>query len=363
MLVEAAIGDLEADGVVVVEIAEGGMAKITASRGVPEPLARWSGEADAVGSELGRHLLALSGDTFAQAHPLLLVSTGGLFGSLVLLFKKANEPTLRELQVARALADLAAVAMARASQIQKLTQANAELRASREALARTEKLRALGQMAAGVSHDLKNLLNPISMHVQIAQRALGRSDPAEASKSLDEMRAVLRRGVETVDRLRAFSRQAPEPRAQKVALTALAREAMAIARPRMSSRSGALSRLVEELEEVPTVLGRADEIVTAIVNLVVNAIDAMPDGGNVTVRTSVRDGRVCVTVADTGPGIPPEVQARVFEPFFTTKGEEGTGLGLAMVFATMQRHGGSVTLDTEPGKGASFTLSFPPSLA
>ncbi len=361
LLVDVAIEHVQADGVVVVEVTEEGTARTTASRNVPEALSAWSGEADAIGGELGPHLLRSSGKHFAHAHPLLLVSSGGLFGALVLLFKKANEPTDRKLQVARALADLAAVAMGRAAQIHRLVLTNAELRASREALARTEKLRALGQMAAGVSHDLKNILNPLSMHAQIAQRALGRNDAARANASLDEMRSVIRRGVETVERLRAFSRQAPEARAQEVDLNVLTREAMAIARPRMSSRSGALSRIIEELDEIPHVVGRPDEIVTAIVNLVVNAIDATPEGGTITLRTGMSDGRVCVTVADTGPGIPQEVQARVFEPFFTTKGAEGTGLGLAMVFATMQRHGGAVSLATEPGKGAVFTLSFPPS--
>jgi signal transduction histidine kinase len=359
LLVEAAVEHVNADGAVVVEITESGTARAVASRDVPEALAGWTGEADAIGSELGEELLRMSRRKFAHAHPLLLVSTGGLFGAMVLLFKKSNEPSPGKLPVARALVDLAAIAMGRAAQVSKLVQANTDLRASREALARTEKLRALGQMAAGVSHDLKNILNPLSMHAQIAQRAIGRNNPAQATESLEEMRAVIRRGVETVERLRAFSRQAPEARAQRVDLSLLAREAVAIARPRMSSRPGALSRVVEELAEVAPVVGRAEEIVAAIVNLVANAIDATPDGGTITLRTATLDGRVCITVADTGPGIPQEVQARVFEPFFTTKGAEGTGLGLAMVFATMQRHGGSVSLQTEPGKGAAFTLAFP----
>jgi signal transduction histidine kinase len=102
-----------------------------------------------------------------------------------------------------------------------------------------------------------------------------------------------------------------------------------------------------------------DEVLSAVVNLVVNAIDAMPEGGIVKVSTGARDEGVAVTVADNGPGMSPEVQARVFEPFFTTKGAEGTGLGLAMVFATMQRHSGAVSLETSPGNGARFTLWFP----
>ncbi|MGD0529392.1 MAG: HAMP domain-containing sensor histidine kinase, partial [Polyangiaceae bacterium] len=190
-------------------------------------------------------------------------------------------------------------------------------------------------------------------------RAIARGNTEQANQSLDEMAGVIVRGVETIDRLRAFSRQAPDTLAKKVDLNGLTREAVAIARPRMASRVGALCRIHEELGEVPPVVGRPDEIIGAVVNLVVNAIDAMPDGGTIAVRTGVTDGRAFLTVADTGPGMTPEVQARVFEPFFTTKGSEGTGLGLANVFATMQRHGGAVSLETSPGNGAAFTLSFP----
>jgi signal transduction histidine kinase len=358
LLADAAVEHVGADASVVLEIAPGGSVHVAASRDVPEAIARWTGEADAIGSQLGTQLLHHSAGKFKHAHPILLVSTGGLFGALV-LFGSQDLPGDQKLQIARGLADLAAIALGRAMQISQLAQANAELRASREVLARTQKLRALGQMAAGVSHDLKNMLNPLSMHAQIVQRAIARQDIAQANQSLEEMRQVIRRGVETVERLRAFSRQSPETRAQEGDLNALVREAIAIARPRMSSRATALSHIVEQLGEVSPIVARADEIVAAVVNLVVNAMDAMSGGGTITLTTGQADGQVFLRVADDGPGMTPEVQSHVFEPFFTTKGAEGTGLGLAMVFATMQRHGGSVSLETEPGKGAVFTLSFP----
>jgi signal transduction histidine kinase len=359
LLADAAIDHVSADGAVIVELTETGLARVAASRAVPEAMARWTGDVDALDSGLGTQFLRLGATTFARAQALPLVSTGGLFGALVLFFADDKDPGDRKMHVARGLADMAAIAMGRAAHIAKLAQVNAELRASREALARTEKLRALGQMAAGLSHDLKNILNPLSMHAQIVKRAIARGNTEQANQSLDEMGAVIHRGVETIDRLRTFSRQSAEAPAKKVDLALLARESVAIARPRMSSRVAALSRILEELGDVPPVLGHADEIVGAVVNLVANAIDAMPEGGTITVRTGVTDGRAFLTVADSGPGMTPEVQARVFEPFFTTKGAEGTGLGLANVFATMQRHGGSVALETEPGKGAAFTLSFP----
>jgi signal transduction histidine kinase len=359
LLADAAIDHVSADGAVVVELSEAHAARVTASRDVPEAMAKWTGAGDSVDSQLGTQFLRLGARRFARAHSLPLVSAGGLLGALVLFFAAGNEPNDRKMHVARGLTDMAAVAMGRAADAAELARANEELRVSREALVRTEKLRALGQMAAGLSHDLKNILNPLSLHTQIVKRAIARGASDQANQSLDEMAGIIHRGVETIDRLRAFSRQSPGTRAQRIDLNALMREAVAIARPRMSARVAAQSRIVEDLGEVPSVVGRADEVIGAVVNLLVNAIDAMPGGGTITLRTGAVEGRAFVTVADSGPGMTPEVQARVFEPFFTTKGAEGTGLGLANVFATMLRHGGAVSLETEPGKGAAFTLTFP----
>ena len=359
LLAAAAIDHVHADGAAVVEVVDGGKLRVSASRDVPEALVWWQEEADLVGEEVGERLIAASGGRFGRATTLPLVSRGGLFGMLVLLFVGERELDEGARQIAGALADLSAIALGRAQEVSKLARTNAELRAARDALARTEKLRALGQMAAGIQHDLRNVLNPLSMHLQIVERALTKGDTATARASIDECKGVVRRGTEMLDRLRSFSRQSPEGAAQEVDLGVLAREAIGIARPRMSARSGALCRIVEELTDVPPVVARGEEIVAAVVNLVVNAIDAMPSGGTITVKTGQSEHEAWISVADTGPGMSPEVQARVFEPFFTTKGAEGTGLGLAMVFATMQRHRGRVSLESAPGQGATFTLTFP----
>jgi len=237
-----------------------------------------------------------------------------------------------------------------------------ELRDSkvREALARSEKLRVLGQMAAGISHDLKNILNPLSLHLQLAARGNARGDPQQVDQTLGDMKQALKRGVDLVERLRRFSRQTPDSAVVAVDLNGLAREAMQLAGSRMTSGSGRLSRMVEDFGAPPPIVGQPSEIVSALLNLLVNAIDAMPDSGTITVTTGEEGGGGWIRVADDGPGMSLEVRARVFDPFFTTKGTEGTGLGLAMVYATMDRHKGNVRLDTEPGKGAAFTLWFPP---
>lgn len=233
-------------------------------------------------------------------------------------------------------------------------------RRAEEALARSEKLRALGQMAAGVAHDLKNILSPLSLHLQFVGRAIDRRELGEAKESVAEMQQVLARGVQTIERLRNYSRQAPESRPEEVDLDRLVHEASEIAKPRMASRGGRLPRFREELGAPPRFPGQPGDIVSALVNLIVNAIDALGErGGTITLRSGQTDGQIWAQVVDDGPGMPKEIEERVFEPFFTTKGDEGTGLGLAMVYACMLRHGGSVKLETAEGKGTTFTLSFP----
>lgn len=237
----------------------------------------------------------------------------------------------------------------------------AELRRSEELLVRSEKLRALGEMAAGISHDLKNLLNPLSLYLQVLERAVAAGNTVDAKQSLDEMKRILAHGVQTVERLRDYGKKSGETDLVPVDLDRLAAEAAALTQPKMNT-DGRRFRVVEDLHDPPHVRGRPGEILSAIVNLLVNAADAMRESGKgdvIRITTGEANGRCFVRVADDGPGIPPDVAARVFEPFFTTKGDEGTGLGLAMVQGAAQRHGGEVTLETAPGSGAVFTLWFP----
>jgi signal transduction histidine kinase len=343
----------------VFEVTTTGRAVLAAHRGLPPNLAGWTGDADAIGPELAESLRSEAGGRFNRASAIPMVSSGNIFGALVLLFDDDAPTSHPQDDLARALVDLAASAMGKAAQYAQLVETHAELRASQDTLLRTDKLRALGEMAAGVSHDLKNVVAPLSLHLQVAQRALAKDKPNDAKDAINECMTIVRRATELLERLRDFSRQSPEARVEAVDLEKLAHEASEIAKPRMASRKGRLNKIVEELGATPAIPARSSEVVSALVNLIVNAIDAMPDGGTITLRTGAVNGRAFASVTDDGPGMTEEVQSRVFQPFFTTKGESGTGLGLAMVYACMQRHGGSVTLETAPGKGATFTLWFP----
>jgi len=358
MLADALLEHVAADGVCIVEIARAGGARVATTRGLPAAVDALAIDPDAMGAELGRAVAQASGQSFAHCETRPLVASANLFGAVVMLFRSTS-PTDALLQRAGGFIDLAAITLESALQIEQLEKSYTELRASHEVLARTEKLRALGQMAAGVSHDLKNILNPLSLHLQVADRALVRGNVEDARESIAEMKQVVVRGVETVERLRSYSRQTKESKAELVELPRLLREAAGVARPRMAA-TGRVLHIIEELGDTPPVLADSGELVSALVNLVVNAIDAAGATGKaITLRSGEEKGGAFVEVEDDGPGMPPEVEARVFEPFFTTKGNEGTGLGLAMVYATVQRYGGNITLQTALGQGTRFRLWFP----
>ena len=339
---------------------DGDEARIVAARNLPPAFDGWRVDADELGAEIAPRLLETAGGAFARAHVRPMISHRNLFGVAALLFRKDAEPSDGQLELADALLDLAAVALGQLSQIDELRNAHDQLRKTQRALVQAEKLRALGAMAGGVAHDLKNILNPLSLQAQVIERAARKGEIKDIAETVHDMRQVISRGVQTVERLRDYGRQTSESNAGPVDLDHLAREAVVIAKPRLAGSKKKIPRIELELGAPPPLVGLADEILNAVVNLAINAIDAMRDlGGAVTIQTGVEDGRPFVRVSDTGPGMPPEIADHVFEPFFSTKGDQGTGLGLAMVYACMQHHAGSVELDTAVGQGTRFTLRFP----
>jgi signal transduction histidine kinase len=275
-LADALVAHSDAAAVAVLEIRPGGEAALVNSPHLPKELVGLRVDADTIGEELGGRLLATCQGRFqgVRAHPL--VGASRLFGMVVLFFHSQGPP--EQLPLAEGLIDLAAIVLGSAVQVQDLTRSHAELRASQETLVRTEKLRALGQMAAGVSHDLKNILNPLSLHIEVIARAIARGSTAEAQDNVAQIKQVLRRGVQTVERFQDYGRQSPESRSEQIDLNHLVSEAADIARPRMASHGPRLHHLREELGSPAVVLGRSEEILSALVNLIVNAIDAIPAG-------------------------------------------------------------------------------------
>jgi signal transduction histidine kinase/CheY-like chemotaxis protein len=240
--------------------------------------------------------------------------------------------------------------------------ARLEAERSRELLARAEKLRTLGQMASGIAHDLNQSLALISGYAQMARESLEeRLMSSEAGGQLEVVVSAAQDGAETVRRLLAWTRTA-QPAEGTVDLETLLPEVAQLTAPRWRDATQAEGHPVELRVEVtgPAVVeGSSSTLREALTNLIFNAVDVLATGGSVTLRARHSGDEVVVEVADTGPGIPPEVRARIFEPFFTTKGERGTGLGLAQVMAAVEQHHGRVEVETAPGQGTTFRLVFP----
>jgi PAS domain S-box-containing protein len=225
----------------------------------------------------------------------------------------------------------------------------------------SEKLTALGQMAGGIAHDFNNLLQAILGYAQLMGKSPGNADVVR--RGLDVIEKAATGGAETVRRIQKFARLRPEEAFVALDLNQVVRDTLAITRPRWEEKkvkSGLPLQLELDLGSVPVVMGRPAELHEVVTNLVLNAIDAMPEGGVLRIRTHSEGGRfVVLTVADTGVGMTDAVRKRIFDPFFTTKGEQGTGLGLSVSYSIVKRHGGEMHVETRPGGGATFAVNLP----
>ncbi|HTY81140.1 MAG TPA: response regulator [Candidatus Bathyarchaeia archaeon] len=225
----------------------------------------------------------------------------------------------------------------------------------------SEKLTALGQVAGGIAHDFNNLLQAILGYSQLMSKNLQNADVVRRGLSVIETAAV--GGAETVRRIQKFARLRPDEPFVSVELNQVVHDAVAITRPRWEERvakGGVPLRLDLRLTPLPAVMGRPSELNEVITNLILNAIDAMPQGGTLGISTRPEeDKHVVLSVADTGVGMPEHVRKRIFDPFFTTKGEVGTGLGLSVSYSIIQRHGGEMRAESQPGRGTTFTIVLP----
>ena len=230
----------------------------------------------------------------------------------------------------------------------------------REQLYQAEKLRALGEMAAGVAHNFNNLLTIVLGNAEL----IGMLEELPEKIREDTARIVdsARRCSAIVRRIQTFGRPVDLAATEKLNLSQVIRDTVEITRPKWQSEAGREGSVIEidlNLEMAKPLEGLASAWEEILSNLIFNAVDAMPDGGTITIGACLRDDEVEVTVADTGNGMDEKTRARVFEPFFSTKGDRGTGLGLSTVWGMIQRMGGRVDIDSHPGEGTTFLLQVP----
>ena len=247
----------------------------------------------------------------------------------------------------------------------ELEQAFAELRRSRQLLIQTQRLSALGTMASGIAHDFKNALMLIMGSGEIllhdAEHELLTKE--NAIPLLKDILAAVRDASTLVNQLREFSKLGDSGELhQPVDLNSVTEQAISITKPRWDTQAflaGSKIRVEVNLRDVPIIQGDAARLRDAIVNLIFNSVDAMPNGGTLTLRTRAEGATVRLEVSDTGTGMTEEVRQSCFEPFFTTKGQHGSGLGLAMVLGVVQNHSGTIDVTSELGHGSTFTVHLP----
>jgi signal transduction histidine kinase/ActR/RegA family two-component response regulator len=235
----------------------------------------------------------------------------------------------------------------------------AEQERLRQQFSQLEKLSALGELASGVAHDFNNTLAGILGRAQLMLRT---DDPEKLRRGLQIIIKTAEDGANTVKRIQDFARQRRDHDFAPVAVNQLLSDVSEMTRPRWKDHAEANNtyiRLNLQINSTSLVRGDESDLREVLVNMVFNAVDAMPAGGTLTLATRETGEHVVVSVSDTGSGMTPEVRSRIFDPFFTTKGKAGNGLGLAVSYGIILRHEGEIEVETEPGRGATFNIKLP----
>jgi signal transduction histidine kinase/ActR/RegA family two-component response regulator len=309
-----------------------------------------------------------------------LVSTAGLYALvaaapiIVIVYLTyrtylVNIEAMAEAAKAEAAASARAEAAAEQAEqarrhVEELSHYIAEQDRIREQYAQIEKLSALGELASGVAHDFNNTLAGI---LGRAQLLLSTKDSEKIEAGLQLIIKTAKDGAKTIKRIQDFARQRRDHDFQPVSVDQLLLDVREITRPRWKSRAESENvHITLELKlgtDDARVMGDESELREVLVNMVFNAVDAMPEGGTLTLSTRESGGMIEIAVSDTGTGMTDEVRPRVFDPFYTTKGKAGMGLGLAVSYGIIRRHEGSVAVRSEPGRGTSFQILLPPARA
>lgn len=297
--------------------------------------------------------------------PLLVESK--VFGVLVAARRDPNSFSSGECEFLRQLSEHVALAAHQTQLYEALQQAYDDLRQTQQAVMQQERLRALGQMASGIAHDINNAISPVVLYTE----SLLENEPGlspRAREYLETIQRAIEDVTHTVSRMKEFYRQREtQLTLDPVRLNPLIQQVIDLSRARwsdMPQQRGVFIKMETELaSDLPVIMGVESEIREALVNLVFNAVDAMPEGGMLTLRTKISEAtphrQVHVEVSDTGVGMSEDTRRRCFEPFFTTKGERGTGLGLAMVYGIARRHNADLEIDSTVGKGTTVRFVFP----
>jgi signal transduction histidine kinase/CheY-like chemotaxis protein len=297
----------------------------------------------------------------ALAVPLFL--DGRMLGLLLFLRRQLDGFSPADREFIQSLSTHVALAVRQAQLYQDLQKAYNELHQTQQTVMQHERLKALGQMASGIAHDINNALSPIVGFSELLLR-IETSLSDNGKKHLNYIKTAGEDISHIVAGLKEFYRLRDEHEAlMPLKLNQIVEQVVDMTRPRwrdLPQRRGIMIDMQKDLApDLPDLFGIESEIREALTNLILNAVDAMPSGGTLQVRSRVAPSTVMLEVCDTGIGMDETIRKRCLEPFFSTKGKRGTGLGLAMVYGIMERHEGRIDIDSSPGKGSTMRLIFP----
>jgi len=266
----------------------------------------------------------------------------------------------RELELLTAIGNMIGVAVQNAQLFVEVKRSYEELQRTQGQLIQAEKLTALGQMAGGVAHDFNNILAAILGRTQLLIRQV--EDPQVKNWLRVIERAALD-GAETVRRIQGFTRQHSDEEPEAVDLNELVDDVVKITEVRWkddAQAKGIRFDVHAEAGTIPPVIGNPSELREVLINVVLNALDAMPNGGRLGIGTGVVSAsEVEVTISDTGLGMSEEIRHRIFDPFFTTKGPRSTGLGMSVAYGIIHRHSGEILVESKEGHGSTFRIRLP----
>jgi signal transduction histidine kinase len=296
-----------------------------------------------------------------------LIADKEVTGVLLCARRSAGSFSSGECEFLRQLGEHVALSSRQASLYTALQRAYDDLRQSQMTILQQERLRALGQMASGIAHDINNAISPVSLYTEsLLEREPNLSE--RTRNYLGTIQQAIDDVARTVSRMREFYREREtQLTLEEVDVNRAIRQVVDLTRPRWSDqpqqRGIAIELRTELAPDLPQIMGADNEIRDALTNLVFNAVDAMPEGGTLTLRSYAVNGTdgaesVVIEVSDTGVGMDEDTRRKCLEPFYTTKGERGTGLGLAMVYGMIQRHSAQMDIDSAPGRGTTMRLTF-----
>ncbi|MEW6374464.1 MAG: GAF domain-containing protein [Thermodesulfobacteriota bacterium] len=268
-----------------------------------------------------------------------------------------------DLNLLSSLAGQVSISIENAQLFSDLKQILRELKQAQDQIVQTEKLKAMGEMASGVAHDFNNVLAVILGNIQLLLHQLDHLSPDEIRERLRTIERSSKDGAETVRRIQEFTGVRRDKEFTSLSLNDIVEEVVTVTQPRWKDqpqKKGIQIELIKKLEDIPLIMGNPPELKEVLTNIIFNAVDAIPEGGKITISTQAQtDDWMEMRVMDTGIGMTEEVKKRIFDPFFTTKGVTNSGLGMSVSYGIVRRHGGEILVESEPGKGTTFIIHLP----